>query len=505
MKESLANVSIERYIYRPMADTPFFPAWGARFNPRGSNSGRVLRTVSALTLCQLEKCFAPWIPTQLFPKASDHQNSRDRYYTRWRTFWSMLWQALHPLASGREVVRQLQALFDLEDGPQLCPEDGAYCRAKARLPLDQFPKALSATAAHADQLAPPLQFLQARPLKVVDGSVLTLADTPKNRAAYPPIEPTDTPTFPQLRLVVLFSLLSGTVLAAAQGSLLISELALLHSLAAQLAAGDILVGDRGFGSFPVIVWLKVVCQVDFLGRTTRRIDGRRRLRRLGPNDWLLTWKASPSCTSPWLGALVQALLPTQMTLRAVKGSCYQKGFRVRRVTVVTTLLDPELYPAQEILQAYLRRWRLEMCLDDLKTSLQMESLRGRTPATLQRELSTRLIAHNLIRCTMAQAASDHHVPLEQLSFKGSLDAVRHFAHAMARARSRARRQRLWSLLLHTLAWDLVPERPGRREPRAVKRKKNKYPHLRQPRHLFRDRPKRHARRKLARLRRLGLM
>jgi hypothetical protein len=471
----------------------------------GYRAHRTLRTVTGFTLCQLEKCFSPWIPTEIFPKAADHQNSRDRHYTRWRTFWCMLWQALNPLASGREVVRQLQALFDLEDGPRLCPEDGAYCRAKARLPLDQFPKALSATAGQADQLAPPLQLLQGHPLKVVDGSALTLADTPKNRASYPPIEPTDTPTFPQLRLVVLFSLLSGVILAAAQGSLLVSELALLHSLAAQLAAGDILVGDRGFGSFPVIVWLKVVRQVDFLGRTTRRVDGRRRLRRLGPNDWLLTWKASPSCTSPWLSALVQALLPTQMTLRAVKGSCYQKGFRVRRVTVVTTLLDPQLYPAQEILQAYLRRWQLEMCLDDLKTSLQMESLRGRRPETLQREMYARLIAHNLVRCTMAQAASQHAVPLERLSFKGSLDAVRHFAHAMARAHSRVRRQRLWKLLLQTLASDLVPERPGRREPRAVKRRKNKYPRLDAPRHKFRDHLKRHDRRKISRLRKLGLM
>jgi hypothetical protein len=95
--------------------------------------------------------------------------------------------------------------------------------------------------------------------------------------------------------------------------------------------------------------------------------------------------------------------------------------------VVTTLLDPELYPAQEILHAYLQRWRLEMCLDDLKTSLQMESLRGRTPETVRRELYTRLTAHNLIRCLMAQVASEHHVQLERLSFKGSLDAIRPFA------------------------------------------------------------------------------
>jgi len=488
-----------------MPNTPFFPAWQAHLNPMGSRSVRALRTVTALTLCQLEKCFAAWIPTHLFPKAPDHQNSRDRCYTRRRTFWSMLWQAFHPGASGRRVVQELRALFKLEDGPQLSIDDGAYCRAKVRLPLEEFPKALSATAGHADRLAPPLPLLQARPLKVVDGSALTLADTPKNRAAYPLIESTDTPTFPQLRLVVLFSLLSGAIVAAAQSSLWVSELALLHSLAAHLAAGDILVGDRGFGSFPVIAWLQVVRHVDFLGRTTRRIDGRRCLRRLGPNDWLISWTASSSCTSPWLSPLIQGLLPTHLTLRAVKGSCYHKGFRVRQVTVVTTLLDPELYPAQEILQAYLQRWRLEMCLDDLKTSLQMESLRGRTPQTVRRELYTRLTAHNLIRCLMAQAASEHHVQLERLSFKGSLDAIQPFAEAMARARSRAQRQRLWNLLLQTIASDLVPERPGRREPRAVKRKKTKYPRLNVPRHKFRDRPKRNARRSRARLRKLGLM
>jgi len=178
---------------------------------------------------------------------------------------------------------------------------------------------------------------------------------------------------------------------------------------------------------------------------------------------------------------------------------------VRQVTLVTTLLDPQLYPAQQILQAYLRRWRLELCLDDLKTTLKMDLLRGHSPEMVQKELHTRLIAHNLIRCIVAQAAAEHHVALERISFKGSRDALRHFPQAMARARSKKKRRELWAELLHTLAADLVPERPGRREPRAVKRKKNKYPRLDVPRHKFRDHPKRHVRRKIARLRRLGLM
>jgi hypothetical protein len=127
-----------------MHHTPFFPAWRPRLASLGSRTAQAVRQARSYTLCQLETCFGPWVPPQLFPKAPDQQNSRDRHYTRWRTFWCMLWQGLNPGASGREVVRQLQALFRLENGPRLSGEDGAYCRAKARLPLSEFPKGLIA-------------------------------------------------------------------------------------------------------------------------------------------------------------------------------------------------------------------------------------------------------------------------------------------------------------------------------------------------------------------------
>ena len=481
-------------------NTPFFPTLRCRLAPMGSRLTQSLREVRSYTLCHLETCLGLWMPTELFPK----EKGRDRDYTRWRTFWCMIWQSLNPDASGREVVRQLQALFTLEKGRELSDEDGAYCRAKARLPLDQFSKALAATAKAANQNAPTMTLLQGKPIKAIDGSALTLCDTPKNRKAYPPLQCADSPSFPMMRLVVIFSLISGAISCLAQGSLAVSELALFGSLISHLARGDILLGDRGFGCYPVIALLQHSLGVDFIGRTTRHIDGRRRLKRLGKNDWLILWKKSPQ-SSPWLSESQQAGLPAQITLRVVKGRLYQKGFRVRQVTLVTTLLDPQLYPAKEILQAYLRRWRLEMCLDDLKTTLKMDTLRGRSPQMVQRELYTRLIAHNLIRCLVAEAATEHGVALERISFKGTLDALRHFSQAMVQARSKKKRRQLWAKLLQTLAADLVAQRPGRREPRAVKRKKNKYPRLNVPRHKFRDHPKRHVRRTNARLRRLGLM
>ena len=499
---------VNRAVYIPpdMNDTPFFRPWLHRLAPMGCRTAQAVARVRSLTLCQLENCFGKWLPEDLFPKAREKVNSRDRDYTRSRTFWCSLWQSFNPGASGREVVRQLQALFVLEGGPQLSEEDGAYCRARARLPLEEFPKALAATAKFADQLVPAPSFLKARPLKAADGTALTLlADTQKNREAYPPIQcQAGQPSFPMMRVVVLFSLLSGAILAAAQGSLVVSELSLLAQLGAELIKGDILIGDRGFGSYPVIAWLLNILGVDFIGRTTRRVDGRRRLKRLGHNDWLVRWKKGAS-PSPWMTLLQWQGLPDTMTLRAVKGSLYRKGFRVRQATIITTLLDPLEYPAEQILEAYLRRWRLEMCLDDLKTTLGMESLRSRSPQMAQKDLFTRLIAHNLVRCTMAQTAAEHHVPLDRISFKGSLDALRQFIHAMAQAKSKNKRQLLWEELLRTLAADLVPERPGRREPRAVKRKKNKYPRLKGSRHKFRDHLKREDRRKLSRLRKLGLM
>jgi hypothetical protein len=482
--------------------TPFFPPWRPRLAALGARTAPTLARVRAYTLSQLEARFGTCLPPTLFPKAPAKANSRDCVYTRWRTFWCLLWQSLNPQASGREVVRQLQAVFLLEGGPSISEDDGAYCRARGRLPLSEFPKALASTAQAAERAGTALSWLQGRPVKVVDGSSLTLPDTPANRAAYPPVEVSPR-HFPMVRLVVLFSVASGAILALAQGSLLVSELSLLGLLLGQLAPADIVVGDRGFGNFVVVAVLRGL-GIDFLGRSVRRVDGRRRVRRLGQNDWLVVWKkgATPSL---WLSLAQWAGLPAQLTVRVVRGRGFQKGFRVRQVTLVTTLLDAELYPAQELLQAYLRRWRLEMCLDDLKTTLAMEMLRSHSPAMVQKELYARLIGHNLVRWTMGQAAREHGVALERISFKGTLDGLRQFGQGMSQARSKRKRQALWTGLLRTLAADQVPARPGRREPRAIKRRKRKYPRLDTPRAQFRDPPKRDVRRTRARLRKLGLM
>ena len=482
-----------------MNPAPFFKPWRARLAPRRRRLTQPLRHLRHCTLGQIENRFDACIPDTLFAKATEGANSRDRIYTQRRTFWCFLWQALNPGCACREVVRQLQALFQLLGAAGVSEEDGAYIRARKRLPVRAFKQALAATAQAAVKQSPSPDGLQGRRLKVVDGSTVTLPDTQANQKAYPQVDNQKAGCgFPLMRVVVLFCLASGAILAMLQGNLHTAELRLFHRLMAGLSRGDIVLGDCGFGNFVVMALLQAL-GVDFIGRSARRVDGRRG-RRLGNNDWLLVW-AKGAKASAYLTAAEWAELPPQMTVRAVRGRVAVQGFRVREVTLVSTLLDARAYPAEELLRAYLRRWRLEMCLDDLKTTLGMEMLRCQRPAMVKKELLMHLIAHNLIRWTMGEAAREHEVELERISFKGTLDGLRQFSQAMSQARSAGQRRQLWALLLKTLAADQVPERPGRREPRAVKRKRNKYPRLNQPRRQFRDHPKRHERRRRAKLRR----
>jgi len=481
-----------------MALTPFLPGLGLLSAPRKLSAA--FRTVGSFTLSKLEDHFAHVLPAQLLDKTDS--SSRDRIYTHVRTFWCFLWQCLTPQTPCRHVVRQVQALFKVSGGPAVSEEDGAYCRARQRLCPQVLSAALRATALAAQRLAPAKRLLQGRCLKLVDGSSVSMPDSRSNQEAYPKIQSThDGMGLPMLRLVVLFCLASGAIVSVLSGNLLTSELSLFYQMMPQLRIGDIILGDRGFGNY-IILGLLQGFQVDFIGRSIRKVDGRRRLRRLGRNDWLVLWRRSVN-RSALLTPEQWAQFPRELTVRIVRGSLWRKGFRIRQVTLVTTLLDPQLYPAQEILQAYLRRWRLEMCFDDLKTTMGMEMLRCQSPAMIQRELLMYLIAHNLIRLLITQTVQTHRVPLERISFKGSIDALRQFTLAIGQARSKRQRRQLWDELLRTLAADLLPNRPGRREPRAIKRVKNRYPRLNCCRHQFKDHPKRHARRSRARLRRLA--
>lgn len=382
------------------------------------------------------------------------------------------------------MVRQVQALRRLHGRGPIGEGDSAYVQARLRLPRERLEKALGATTQAADHRVSPSGQLQGRPVKVVDASTTQLPDTAQNQKRYP--QPTAQKKgcgFPVMKLLALFSLTSGAVLQVMIGSLRHHDLRLLRQLWEDLKTGDILLGDRAFGEYTTLAGLPRQ-GVDVVARLhhCRKVDFRK-ARRLGPGDGLFVW--TRGCQqSAIFSAREWALLPAQITVRIVRFTATLRGFRGRRVTLVTTLLDATLYPAQELAALYARRWRLELCFRDLKTTMGMESLRCQSPDMAEKELLAYLVAHNLIRCVIAQAVASHHVDLERVSFKGSVDALRQYSDAIAQARSQKMRRQLWEDLLWNLVRDLVRQRPHRTEPRAVKRRPKPYPLLNQPRRRF---------------------
>ena len=441
--------------------TPFFPAFRSRLAALGRRTAQTLRQT---TLAQLQQHLRDFLPPPLLAAEDQGPNSRERVFSLRLTFECFLWQMLQPKTSCREVVRQVQALFRLNGLGSVDEGDSAYVQARHRLPRERLEKALAATAQAARVRAGRSGALQGRPVKVVDGSTTHLADTRENQQRYPqPSTQKKGCGFPVLKLAVLFCLNSGAVLNVILGSLHYHDLRLFRQLWDQLKAGDILLGDRAYGEYTTLATLPTQ-GVDVVARLhqKRKVDFRK-ARRLAKNDglfgWTKGWQQSEILTAAeWAG------LPAQITVRIVRFTATIRGFRARRVTLVTTLLDPVAYPAHELAALYARRWRLELCLRDLKTTLGMDQLRCKSPDMAEKELLAYLVAHNLIRCVMAEAVAQYSVDLERISFKGTVDALRQYSAAIAQARNRKLRRQLWEDLLLNLARDLVPTAP--RPPRT---------------------------------------
>lgn len=468
-------------------ETPLFPAFRARLSACRLSTTRHLRQAS---LPQLEQLLQGLFPPRLLSQPDQGPNSRSRVFSLLLTFQCFLWQVLKPGTACREVVRQVQAWFRLQGRGFVDEGSSAYCQARHRLPKEPLAQILTATAATADHRSGIGGQIAGRPVKVVDASCVQLPDTPANQERYPQSAKQQPGCgFPLLKFLLLFSLNSGSVLNVQLASLHQHELRLLRHLHKDLKAGDILLGDRTYGEYTTLAtWPRQ--GVDVLARVhaMRKIDFRK-ARPVGKNDGLFVWTKSQQQSSI-LSSQEWAALPEQITVRILRFRALIRGHRCRRITLVTSLLDPELYPADQLAGLYARRWRLELCLRDLKTTMGMDQLRCLSPDTADKELLLYLIAHNVVRCIMAEVIAHHSVDLERLSFKGAVDALRQYSSVMLQARSRQMRIQLWQDLLLNLARDQVPNRPGRYEPRACKRRPKAFPLLIKPRRHFREIPHR---------------
>lgn len=464
-----------------MNQTPFFPAWRGRF----ANLGRGLQQIRQHSLFQLDLLLQPLLPPGLLSQADEGPNSRERVYTVRRTFFGFLFQVLKPECSCREIVRQILALCALHTGDASSPATSAYCQARQRLPWDILPRLRCALTDRADRAR---QLWKGFRVKVVDGTGISLPDTEGNQRAYPqPGGQKPGCGFPLLKLVGVFSLASGALLDYAKGNKHQHELGLLQRLLDTFKAGDLVLADRGFSTYALmaLLWLRNAHCLFRLHHARRRDF--RQGRHLDKNDRLLVWRKPAPWQKPrFIPKRLWQRLPQELSVRMVRFALVVPGYRTKSVTLITTLLDPALYPAAELARLYARRWRIELWFRDIKTSMGMETLRCLSPGMVHKELEMYFIAYNVIRCLMAEAAETHCVAIERLSFKGTVDSLRQFAAAIAQARSRRKKGELIARLLELIARDPVPERCGRREPRAVKRRPKPYQKLNRPRHLMKE-------------------
>ena len=363
----------------------------------------------------------------------------------------------------------------------------AYCQARQRLPLAALRRLLQETGL-------PLQ-TRARPgtpaetgrwhghrTWLVDGSSCSMPDTPALQKKFgQPTEQKRGCGFPVAHLLMLFDAGSGRLLDILSSSWRWHDLTRVHELHHWLAAGDVLVADRGFCSYAHLAALhQRGVHVVFRMRASQHVDfrphrpaaepghekGRPRsiwLARCGERDQLVLWQR-PQYVSRTMSAAEHAKLPACVAVRELRYRIQTPGFRSRQVTLVTTLLNPAVYSAAALAELYRGRWQVETNLRYLKQTLGLAVLHSQTVAGVEKEILVFGIVYNLVQSCRALAAAQQQVPREHISF---LDACRQLRWPLAATAPPT----LW----------LVPPRPDRYEPRVRKRRPPGYSLMTEPR------------------------
>lgn len=406
-------------------------------------------------------------------------------YTPLVTLWVFLGQVLSQDHSCRAAVARLIA-HRVSRGQSPCSaETGAYCLARKRLPEEFFSEVARQTGCALETNAESEWLWKQRRVLAYDGSVVSMPDTPKNQLAYPQPD-TQNPGlgFPLARIAAVFSLSCGAVLDlafsryAGKGQ---SELGMLRTLWEIFLPGDVLLTDRLMCTWTEIVMLKER-GVDSVTRlNTNRTADFRRGKRLGKGDHIVTWPKPRKPRS--IDQETYNSLPDFLTVRETQVHVEQPGFRTQSIVIVTTLLDAEEITQSDLAGLYRARWNAELDLRSLKQTMQMDVLRCKSPELVRKEVWTHILAYNLIRTIIAQAAIKHGIDPRSISFKGTIQTLEAFQPLIAiqGERDSAFLRSLYQQLLDAIATHRVADRPDRIEPRLRKRRPKHYGFLRKPR------------------------
>jgi len=398
--------------------------------------------------------------------------------------WAFLGQVLR---DGKEAACSAAvsdiATYLMQTGRQPPSGDtGDYCRARAKLSLPALRRLVTESARQLEDQSDPTWLWKGHHAKLVDGFTFTMPDTPENQAEFPQ-NPAQVPGvgLPIARACTVVSLATACVCDLAVGPYAgkeTGESALLRGMLDAFDAGDVAVFDRCFCSYMMLAMLGLHGVQVCTRKHQQRLTDFRRGHRLGEGDHLITWTRPKR--PPWMAEDVYDRIPQTLTLRELRFEVHDSECRTESITVITTLIDAEIYPAEAIAELYGCRWNVELDIRTIKHPLGLDHLRCKTPDMIRRELWVTLLAHNLIRRVIAMAADEHHKQPRGLGFTMACQTIL-ASWILWSTGSVADPGAMRAMMLARIAAHQVADRPGRIEPRVLKRRRHRYPLMQRPR------------------------
>jgi hypothetical protein len=393
--------------------------------------------------------------------------------------WGFLSQVIHKkeLRTCLAAVARIGVMLIVCGRPRCAQNNGPYCRARCRLPVAIFEQLTLDLASRCESQLPEEWLWKGRHVKLIDGTTVTMPDTEENQEAFPQQSCQKKGLgFPIARMVVVLSLATAMVSGMAMGPFQgkeTGELARLRELLDRFEAGDIALADKLYCAYFMIALL-LERKVDLVTLLHQARDANAEIRagkRLGKGDYLITWHRPDR--SPWMDEETYARMPEQLELRLIRVKITEPGFRSKSLDIVTTLTDSEQYHVDDLSTLYRQRWEVELDIRSIKVTMGMDELRCKTPEMVRKEIWACLLAYNLIRQKMLQSAKEEELLPRKLSFANGLQTLA-AGWMVIPFLDRNTQSCLLKMELVSIASQTVGNRPGRVEPRAVKKRPKAY-------------------------------
>jgi IS4 transposase len=403
---------------------------------------------------------------------------RARSYTPLKTLHMFIQQVMSSDKSCNNAVAGINVGRLITEKAPVCPNTGSYTKARKRLSESTIHKLVNSIGNSTINKAPSSWRIHGRDIKAFDGTILTLEDTKANNERYPKHSNKNLAVgYPQMRLLAVFSLITGGVvdyaLEATKGKGT-GEVTLLRSILECFNERDIAIGDALFCNFFLTHDL-MEKKVDVIvpGHIQRHYDFNTGTI-LGENDHITQWKKPRR--PEWMSKEAYKKYPAKIQIRE---------FKVNEIVYITTLLDATTYPKKELHTLYKRRWEVELHLRSIKTFMGMDKLSCKTPDMVQKEIGVHLLSYNIVREFLVDGCIKESALPTHVSFKGTMQLLNQ-ATSRSTSLSNEKKAELYPQLLALIVKKIIGKRPGRVEPRAIRKRNQSFPTLKTNRKIERD-------------------